>query len=182
MAQGSGGGAERYAAFASGGHASDLAVFPRAPQITLLGSRGDEAIGGSAGTTTANAPCKTAKNSDSAAVNRLRDTPIRKKVIGHTLRAVPGMFGERKHVRNLRGAFPLLHEPSRQHRRRILFEPLIQKRRNFLAQIGGVVQTRQLEALETVPRSREEELPGRLRRSRAHMSSVNGAEHILSKQ
>lgn len=64
-----------------------------------------------------------------------------------------------------RGTFTLFQKPARQHRRGVFFDPLIEQRGNFLAEIGGVSQTRQLKALQGVLRSGQKEIPGWLGRT-----------------
>jgi hypothetical protein len=72
------------------------------------------------------------------------------------------MGGGGGEVRCENGLFALLHEPAGEHGSRILFEPLIEKRTNFLAEIGGVAEARKFVALKRVTGSGEKELPGRL--------------------
>ena len=61
------------------------------------------------------------------------------------------------------GIFALLHQPAGEHGGSVFFQPGIEKLANFLAEIGGMTQTREFIALKTVPRGREKELPRRLR-------------------
>ena len=64
---------------------------------------------------------------------------IRKNIIGHGA----AIGRTREHVSGngfgwARGAFPLFHQPAREQGARILFEPLVEKGPNLLAEIGGV--------------------------------------------
>jgi hypothetical protein len=61
-----------------------------------------------------------------------------------------------------RRMFALLHQPARQHHRRVFLEPGIQQLRDLLAQIGCVAEPRKLVALQGIAGRREKELPGRL--------------------
>jgi hypothetical protein len=83
---------------------------------------------------------------------------IREKIIGHGLRgfAAPMVIG-----RDLfdDGVLALAHQPARQQRRRVLIQPGIQQLGDLLAEIGGVVQTREFVALQGITRRREQELP-----------------------
>lgn len=87
--------------------------------------------------------------------------PIHKKIIGHDMSpSRAGLTGRRVH--GMRRVFALLHQPARQHGRSIFFEPLVEQCADLLAQIRGVVQPRQLIALQTIPGSRKQEFPRRL--------------------
>jgi len=46
------------------------------------------------------------------------------------------------------GAFALLHQPTRQHGRGVLFEPGIEQLRDLLAEIGSMAQTRKFVTLQ----------------------------------
>ena len=99
---------------------------------------------------------------------------IREKVIGHDLRRFAPVIGRRTAVaiRGGRygrvallargGAFALLHQPTRQHGRGVLFEPGIEQLRDLLAEIGSMAQTRKFVALQGIAGRRQKKLPGRL--------------------
>ena len=67
-----------------------------------------------------------------------RSTPIRKKIIGHGMLLLRSNFTRMSRLRFAGRSFALLHKPARQHGARVFLEPLIEKRANFLAEIGGV--------------------------------------------
>ena len=97
------------------------------------------------------------------------DETLGQKVIGHRVAIL-----RRRHDRGLRfrcdfgsggsanAALALLDQPARDHGVGVLVEPLIEQGRNFLAEIGGVGEARELVRLQGVAGSGEEELPGRL--------------------
>jgi len=102
---------------------------------------------------------------------------IREKVIGHSVgrstapagrdalvcRGGERLFGVvRRAVVASRGTFALLHQPARQHRRGIFFQPGIEELRDLFAEIGGVAEPRKFVTLQRVSRRREKELPRRL--------------------
>ncbi len=49
---------------------------------------------------------------------------------------------------SLRGPFPLLHQPAREDSCRIFLHPKVKKRTNFLAEVGGMAESREFVALE----------------------------------
>src|SRR5579859_579732 len=149
------------------------------PQSTPLGSQSKLSIRGTFRSHTAKTQRKAHKTSGGAAVFRLRSGSIHKKVIGHGMRSIAARWDARKHVRGARGAFPLLEKPAGQHGGGVFLHPLIDQRGNFLAEIGGVRQTRQFKALQGVARSREKELPRRLSRADRHRTSVKETRRIL---
>lgn len=73
-----------------------------------------------------------------AAIYGRRSTPIRKKIIGHGMLVLRSNFTGMSRLRFARRSFALLHEPARQHGARVFLEPLIEKRANFLSEIGGM--------------------------------------------
>jgi hypothetical protein len=124
---------------------------------------------------------KMAFTSSGASICGRRDCPIRKKIIGHGM----SVFRKSSRVRNvllrLLGTFPLLHQPARQHGCGIFLYPKIEQRANFLAEIGGMAETRQFVTLQRVARSGEKKLPRRLSFVMVHASLlVPGATHIKS--
>jgi hypothetical protein len=99
---------------------------------------------------------------------------IREKVIGHDLRGFAPVIGRRTAVA-IRcgrygwvallargGAFALLHQPTRQHGRGVLFEPGIEQLRDLFAEIGSMAQTRKFVTLQGIAGCRQKKLPGRL--------------------
>lgn len=102
---------------------------------------------------------KIAFTSSGAAVCGRRDRPIRKKVIGHGMSVFRERFAGGSVFLRLLRAFPLFHQPARQHGRGIFLHPEVEKRANFLAEIGGMAETREFIALQRVSRSREKKLP-----------------------
>ncbi len=105
---------------------------------------------------------KIAFTSSGASVCGRRDRPIRKKVIGHGMSVFRESFKRRRVFLCLLRAFPLLHQPARQHGRGIFLHPKVEKRANLLAEISSMVETREFIALQRVSRSREKKLPRRL--------------------
>jgi hypothetical protein len=143
-------------------------AFARAPGSTRLGSDTSHAA---SGVFSARATCKlqhSCKTSGWAPVYRLRSGSIRKKIIGHGMRAVVARVAFSKHLWRPWRAFSLLKQQARQHSGGVLFHPLIEQGRNLLAEIGGMCQTRQFKTLEGVPGSREQELPRWLGRAGGH--------------
>jgi len=146
-------------------------LFARAPLHTLLGSKAKLSILGIFSARPANKFQKACQTSGRAAVYRLRDGSIRKKIIGHGMRSILAGIARGKYIWRPRGAFSLLQKPAGQHGGGVFLHPLINQCRDFLAEIGCVSQTRQFKALQGVARSREKELPGRLGRARGHRAS-----------
>jgi hypothetical protein len=94
-----------------------------------------------------------------AAICGLRSSSIRKKVMGHGS-PLPGrqVAGWRR-FGFLRRRLGLLHEPARKHGLGAFVDPLVEKRPNLLAEIGGMSETGEFKALQRVARGREKELP-----------------------
>jgi hypothetical protein len=168
MKSGGSASAQEWEAVARRESARGAGAFARALGSTRLGSDTSQAVGdifSARATYKLQHPCKT---SGWAPVYVVRGGAIRKKIIGHGMRAsVVGLaFG--KHVRRPWRAFSLLNQQARQHRRGVLFHPLVKQSCNLLAEIGGMRQTRQFKTLQGIPGSREQELPGWLGRTRGH--------------
>ena len=89
-----------------------------------------------------------------------RDLPIRKKIIGRSITVFRDSFSGNGGFVNLLRAFPLLHQPARQHGRGILLHPQVKQRADLLAEIGGMAEPREFIALQRVSRSREKKLHG----------------------
>lgn len=100
----------------------------------------------------------------------LRSGSIRKEIIGHRLLSRSRSFGVRKYLRDVVRAFPLLQKQARYRSVGLVRHPLIQQSLNLLAEIGGVRETRKLEALQGVFRSREKKIPGRFGEMTGHMA------------
>jgi len=118
---------------------------------------------------------KIAFTSSGASVRGRRDRPIRKNIIGHRMPAFRrGRTGASGFLR-LRRALLLLHQPPREHGRRTFLKPLVEKRRDFLAEIGGMVEPREFIALQRVARGREKELPRRFGFLKGHTGLLKSA-------
>ena len=108
-----------------------------------------------------------------------RSGPIREKVIGHG-GAVSGMrFTGRSLFPHLLRPFPLLHQPAGKHGRGVFLHPLIEKRADLLAEICGVVESREFIALQRIARSREQELPRGLGPVVGHVGLLNSGWSTL---
>ena len=97
--------------------------------------------------------------SSRASICGRRDRPIRKKIIGHGMSIFRERFTGGNVFQHLRQALPLFHQPARQHGGGILLHPNIEKHADFLAEIGGMAETREFIAVKGVSRSREQKLP-----------------------
>jgi hypothetical protein len=102
-------------------------------------------------------------NSPTPASFLRRGGKIRENIIGRSVSVLAGGLGCRVGLVGGWGAIPVLDQPTRQHSCGIFFHPRFQQLRDFLAQIGGVRQSRQLIALQRVTGSGEEKLPRGLR-------------------
>jgi hypothetical protein len=159
MENGAGGWTQGWEAFARALDARDAGTFARAPRSAPLGSAASQGVGNIFSSIAAYKLQHPCKNLRMAAVYGLRGGPIRKKILGHGMRAIIAGFAGGKHVRGPRGAVTLFHKPARQHGGGVLLHPLIEQGGDFLAEIGGVREARQLKTLQGVPRSGEKELP-----------------------
>jgi len=97
--------------------------------------------------------------SSGASVCGWRERSIRKNIIGHGMSVFPERFSSGNLLLRLLRAFPLLHQPARQHGRGTFFNPKVEKRADFLAEIGGVIEPREFKALQRIVRSGEKKLP-----------------------
>ena len=88
--------------------------------------------------------------SGGASVRGRRVRPFRKKIIGRGISVFRERFTRGSVFLRLLGAFLLFHQPACQQGRGVLFGPKVQKRANFLAEIGGVVEAREFKALQRV--------------------------------
>jgi hypothetical protein len=83
---------------------------------------------------------------------------IRKKIIGHGLHGFAAPIAVYRSFLGHR-VLALAHQPARQQRRSVLFQPGIQQLGDLLAEIGGMVQARECVALQGIAGSGEQELP-----------------------
>ena len=123
---------------------------------------------------------KMAFTSSGASVCGRRDCPIRKKIIGHGMSVFRKSFRGRNVLLRLLRALPLLHQPARQHGRGIFLDPKIEKRADFLAEIGSMAETREFVALQRVARSRDKKLPRRLGFVMVHASLLVAGARTLT--
>lgn len=145
-----------------------VSAFARVARRTPLGSDANVSIGGTVSTRTCDQLQKPCKTSGRTAVNGLRSRSIRKKIIGHAMRAIAPGFRLGNGLGGPGRTVSLLQKQARQHGGGVFFKPLIEQGADFLAEIGGMRETRKLEALQGVPRSRKQELPGWLGRASGH--------------
>jgi len=83
---------------------------------------------------------------------------IHEKIIGHGLRGLAASIAIYRGFFHPR-VLALAHQPARQQRRGVLFQPGIQQLGDLLSQIGGMVQSREFVALQGIAGSGEQELP-----------------------
>jgi hypothetical protein len=155
-------------------------AFARAPRSTPLSSAANQSIGDIFSAKAANSLRKRCKTSGWIAGCALRSVSIRKKVIGHGMRAIAPGFRVGKDAWRPAGTFPLFEKPARQHGGGVLLHPLINQRSNFLAEIGSMGQAGQFKALQGVPRSRKQELPRWLSRAGGHKPPLLNPANIIS--
>ena len=105
---------------------------------------------------------KTVFTSSRASVSERRDRPLRKKIIGHGMSIFPCGLSGGSSFRRLLRAFPLLHQPARQHGGGVFLNPEVKKRADLFAEISGMAETREFITLQRVTRSGEKKLPRRL--------------------
>jgi hypothetical protein len=123
---------------------------------------------------------KMAFTSSGAPICGRRDCPIRKKIIGHGMSVFRKRFRGRDVLLRLLRTFPLLHQPARQHGHGIFLHPKIEQRANFLAEIGGMAETREFVTLQRVARGREKKLPRRLSFAMVHASLLAAGARTLT--
>jgi hypothetical protein len=95
-----------------------------------------------------------------AAIGTWWNPGFRQEIIGRSFARHPARFGCRR-VRHLR-LHALVNQPSRQRRRSIFLQPLIQEIADLLAQVGSMSKAGEFIVLQGVPRSAQQELSGRL--------------------
>ena len=99
------------------------------------------------------------------AMHLRRSRAIRENIIGRSVIPAAAVRARvRQDVGWVRGgrALTVLHQPARQQRRGVFFNPGIKQLTDLFPQIRGVTQSRQLIALQGITGSREEKLPRRL--------------------
>ena len=123
---------------------------------------------------------KIAFPSSRASICVRRDRPIRKKIIGRSIAIFRDSFSGNGGFVNLLRAFPLLHQPARQHGRGIFLHPQVEQPADLLAEIGGMAETREFIALQRVSRSRDKKLPRRLSLVMVHAGLQEGGSRTLT--
>ena len=98
-----------------------------------------------------------------AAICGRENRPIRKKVIAHGMSGSQRWLVGGSGLQHLRRTPALLHQPARQHGGGSFLEPLVEKRADFLPEIGGMAEAREFIALQRGARSREKEFRRGLR-------------------
>ena len=170
-----GDGAAHWCGRVAGGEAARFVGSRRGTDFcTPLGGPGDLALLAERGRKTGWLRDVVACRSRASAKIGRRARLIREKIIGHDLgRLAPGIrrrtavavcCGGHSRLALLAGrrVFALLHQPTRQHGRGVLFEPGIEQLGDLLAEIGSVAQTRKFVTLQGITGCRQEELPRRL--------------------
>lgn len=105
---------------------------------------------------------KIAFTSSRASICGRRSRLIRKKIIGRGVRIFRETLTRGSVFLHRLRAVLLLQHPARQHGCGIFLDPKVEKRANFLAEIGGMVEPREFIALQRDSRSRKKKLPRRL--------------------
>lgn len=175
MKNGMGGWTQWWGPLARGSSARTEYALARVPRNTRSGSEANQSISDIFSAIATNRLQATCKTSGRSAVYGLRGGSIRKKIIGHRMRSISAGFGGGKHVRHSSGTFALFEKPASQHGGSVFLQPLVKQSADFLAEIGGMGQTRQFKTLQGVPRSGEKELPRRLSRARGHRPPIGDA-------
>jgi hypothetical protein len=98
---------------------------------------------------------------------------IRQKIIGHSMAVGGHRFGSGQirrglDIRGTQVAFAHLEEHARDHGVGILVEQLVDKRINFLAEIGRVTEAREFVTVKSVAGSGKQEFPGWLSAANGH--------------
>ncbi len=168
MCSGEVGKTQRWEALARESCTRVVGAFAWAPRSTPSHREANQGIGDIFSTRASNKLQNPCKNSGRAAIYGRRGGSIRKKVIGHRMRSIAPGFRVGKDVGRTGRAISLLQEQARQHGGSVLLHPLVQQSADFLAEIGGMREPRQLKTLQGVPRSGKKELPGWLGRAGGH--------------
>ena len=118
-------------------------------------------------------PRRAGERSVAAARNVWTNESIRQKIIGHRMAVCRSRFGSGL-IRSGLGfcgenrAFTLLDEPAGHHGVGVFVEPLVEKGRDLLAEIGRVAKAREFVALQRVAGSGEKKFPRRLSAAGGH--------------
>jgi hypothetical protein len=135
---------------------STLHLVPRASGDTPVKDRANRNVSVETSPGNPIEPAKTSTLSRRAASNRRHDRVFRENIIGHGLPAawrITGLrFARLRRVLNTQRVLALFHQPSREHGSGGFFQPGIEQLGNLLAQICGVIEPRELKALEGVLR------------------------------
>ena len=88
-----------------------------------------------------------------------RSYTIRQEIIGRSMAIGARRIWRGGSVRGEHGAFALLHQPSSQVGRGIFRHPLVEKRGDLFAEIGGMAEPRKLVGLQGIAGSSEKKFP-----------------------
>ena len=118
-------------------------------------------------------PRKAGESSVATGRNVWVNESIRQKIIGHRMavgehRSGSGLIRSGLDIRGAQVAFAHLEENASDHGVGILVEQLVKKRIDFLAEIGGVTEARELVTVKGVAGSSEEKFPRRLGAANGH--------------
>jgi len=117
------------------------------------------ALGGRVGGELSNTCRKIVSTSSGTTVCGRRNRPIRQNIIGRATPMLRQRVAGLRRLKGVRRPLALLDQPAGEHGCRVFLHPLIQKRANLLAEIGGMTKPREFVALQRIARSREQELP-----------------------
>ncbi len=117
--------------------------------------------------TTCCSPRRASERSVAAVRNVWANESIRQKIIGHNVaigryRFGSGLIRRGLDVGGAHIALAQLQENTSDHGIGVLVDPLIKQRIDFLAEIGGVCEAREFVTVQSIGRSSEKKLPGRL--------------------
>jgi hypothetical protein len=118
-------------------------------------------------------PRRAGEGSLAAVRNVWTNESIRQKIIGHRMavgrhRSWSSLFLRGQNVSGADIAFAQLEEHASDHGVGIFVEQLVDKRIDFLAEIGGMAEARELVAVQGVAGSSKEEFPRRLSAANVH--------------
>jgi len=118
-------------------------------------------------------PRRAGEGSLAAMRNVWTNESIRQKIIGHRMavgwhRSWSSLFLRGLNVSGANIAFAQLEEHASDHGVGIFVEQLVDKRIDFLAEIGGMAEARELVAVQGVAGSSKEEFPRRLSAANVH--------------
>jgi len=125
---------------------------------------------------------KITSTSCSAANCGRRRGSTRKNIIGHGMSRRGEQFLARGVFWSASRALLLPDQPAREQGARIFLDPLIEQGADFLAEIGGMTETRKFVALERIARSREKELPRGLGWGTGHVGLLETDECKVTMQ